>query len=425
MRNFLLLVWALVFFSFSTSWAQDSLNMSLVGKYQFGVSDENGIALYNSYAYVTETYGWSNDNLHIVDVHDPSQPNEVNNFYLGDDFQARGIFISGNYALVGSDGPETRILDLTDPVSPKILSTYDDYCSDAYFKGNHAYLAARSSGLIILDISNPQSPVEVSYYEPSGESMGLDVRDTLVFLANNVTDLVVVSVRDFYNPRTIGTYNSDTPGYANDVTLYGDYALLADRMQGLKILDIRDLSNITEVATYVPDPKPSYLDIKKVVVYENYAYLYDATFGVRVLDLTDPTQPTQVACYRVGFGSDFAVEGNLVYLLGERTLSIVKNNLVTAISTREQTIDQYFLGANYPNPFNGTSWIEFGLPRKEKVTIVLFDLLGRQQKVLLDEERPAGRTKIKVSSDNLPSGVYFYQIRTPNFTQTRKLTIIR
>jgi hypothetical protein len=85
----------------------------------------------------------------------------------------------------------------------------------------------------------------------------------------------------------------------------------------------------------------------------------------------------------------------------------------------------YALRQNYPNPFNGVCRIEYDLPVPSHVLVSLWSLLGQRLAVLEEGDRPAGRYSVLFEGGGLPSGVYFYQLRTDSFTETKKLTILR
>jgi len=83
------------------------------------------------------------------------------------------------------------------------------------------------------------------------------------------------------------------------------------------------------------------------------------------------------------------------------------------------------LHQNYPNPFNPSTTIEYELPRASNVTLSVFDLLGRNVSVLVNERKDAGVYKIKFDGTGLASGVYFCRIMSDGFTQTRKLLLLK
>jgi len=86
---------------------------------------------------------------------------------------------------------------------------------------------------------------------------------------------------------------------------------------------------------------------------------------------------------------------------------------------------KYSLEQNYPNPFNAVTIIRFSIPTSQKVSIRIYDLLGREVKTTIDEWIAAGEHKIKFDGTGLASGLYFYRITTGNFSEARKLILIK
>jgi hypothetical protein len=76
--------------------------------------------------------------------------------------------------------------------------------------------------------------------------------------------------------------------------------------------------------------------------------------------------------------------------------------------------DHYVLTQNYPNPFNPTTTIEYDLPKDAFVKLVVYDILGREVKILVNENKPAGSYKVFFDSSNLSSGIYFCRITFTN-----------
>ena len=83
------------------------------------------------------------------------------------------------------------------------------------------------------------------------------------------------------------------------------------------------------------------------------------------------------------------------------------------------------LEQNFPNPFQSSSWVPFSLPSNLSVEINVYNLLGQRVFELIDETRTAGRHSIEVDLSNFPPGVYYYRLRAGDFTQTRKMILIR
>lgn len=98
-----------------------------------------------------------------------------------------------------------------------------------------------------------------------------------------------------------------------------------------------------------------------------------------------------------------------------------------------QISSMYKLFQNYPNPFNPKTTIKYAITKEKtsngasihKVTLKVYDILGRCITTLVDEEKPAGYYEVAFNATNLPSGVYFYQLKTGNFVETKKLVLLK
>jgi hypothetical protein len=87
---------------------------------------------------------------------------------------------------------------------------------------------------------------------------------------------------------------------------------------------------------------------------------------------------------------------------------------------------QFSLNQNYPNPFNPQTTIAYSLPQGQTVTLKIYDSLGRETVTLLDHDRKAaGNYSVSFNAGELPSGVYFYQLQTDRFLETRKMVLIK
>jgi hypothetical protein len=80
---------------------------------------------------------------------------------------------------------------------------------------------------------------------------------------------------------------------------------------------------------------------------------------------------------------------------------------------------------NYPNPFNPTTVINYQLSGNSLVSLIVYDMLGRQVKTLVNERQSAGNHSVAFRGDQMPSGVYFYRLLAGPFTDTKKLLLLR
>lgn len=83
------------------------------------------------------------------------------------------------------------------------------------------------------------------------------------------------------------------------------------------------------------------------------------------------------------------------------------------------------LEQNYPNPFNPSTIIRFSLPKSQDVTLEVFDITGKNIATLISGKVQGGNNSIQFLANNLPSGIYFYKLKTETFTQSRRMILLK
>jgi hypothetical protein len=92
---------------------------------------------------------------------------------------------------------------------------------------------------------------------------------------------------------------------------------------------------------------------------------------------------------------------------------------------REEESPRVFkLMQNYPNPFNPSTTVKYELPTSSMVNLSVYDILGREVSVLVNERRDAGVHKAVFDASGLATGVYLYRLQAGEFAQTRKLFVL-
>jgi hypothetical protein len=100
--------------------------------------------------------------------------------------------------------------------------------------------------------------------------------------------------------------------------------------------------------------------------------------------------------------------------------------IITATGvSKEEVPTEYSISQNYPNPFNPSARIKFALPKAALTTIVLYDVLGREIRTLINKELGVGYYEVTVDASTLPSGTYFYRIQSGDFIQTKKMVLAK
>lgn len=98
--------------------------------------------------------------------------------------------------------------------------------------------------------------------------------------------------------------------------------------------------------------------------------------------------------------------------------------LATGIENNEIPVKFYLL-QNFPNPFNPVTKISYGVAKSAYVSIKVYNLLGKEIVTLVNEYQPVGNYFTNFYAANLASGVYYYRIKAGDFTETRKMTVIK
>ena len=83
------------------------------------------------------------------------------------------------------------------------------------------------------------------------------------------------------------------------------------------------------------------------------------------------------------------------------------------------------LSQNYPNPFNPTTAISYSIPIQGLVTFKIYNTLGEEVMTLANEVQQAGNYEVKFDASNLPSGIYFYKMKSSDFVQVKKMLLIK
>jgi hypothetical protein len=95
------------------------------------------------------------------------------------------------------------------------------------------------------------------------------------------------------------------------------------------------------------------------------------------------------------------------------------------VQTEFQLPEKYVLYQSYPNPFNPSTTIKYSIPSSDIITLKVFDILGREVATLVDEYKTTGTHSIEFNAGKFASGIYFYQLRTQNFVETKKMILLR
>ena len=165
---------------------------------------------------------------------------------------------------------------------------------------------------------------------------------------------------------------------------------------------------------------------------KNYAYLTSGNY-LLMIDISNPDTGKVVYLANAnidpntpGAGTFNSVTAyNSTVLTGYLGMTVFKNNLVTGVTTSTPAQINFKLFQNYPNPFNPSTTIGYDVPKLSHIKLVVYDILGRKIKMLVDSEKFPGHYQVTFDAGKLASGVYFYSLQAGTLVETRKMILIR
>ncbi len=126
--------------------------------------------------------------------------------------------------------------------------------------------------------------------------------------------------------------------------------------------------------------------------------------------------------YKVYFSSNGPSPDGILTMLSKENSNALEPS---AVVNSRSALESFTLEQNYPNPFNPTTDINFTLQKAQVITLTVYNNRGQVVKELLSEYRSEGQHRITFDGSELTSGVYFYTLRAPSFSQTRKMILLQ
>ncbi|HMS34606.1 MAG TPA: choice-of-anchor B family protein [Ignavibacteria bacterium] len=312
-------------------------------------------------------------------------------------------------------------------------------------EGHYLYLngsnASFGQGIAVLDLSDPVNPVLRGKWNTRYVHDCRVLRDTIFAMNINDGNVSVIDARNKDSLKTISQWlNLPNPSpHNNALTSDRKYLYSTDEVGAIprliKIWNIQDLSNVTQVSTWQPSNITTSI-VHNVEIYSDTAVIAHYTAGVRVLDISSPTQPTEIAWYDTyppNNGNTYTgCWGVYKFPSGKIAASDMKTGLYVlkvgnsvGINDYNNTADDYRLGQNYPNPFNPKTVIRYSIRENNFVNLKVFDILGNEVSELVNKKQNAGNYEIEFNGESLSSGIYFYRLTSGEFDDTKRMILLK
>jgi hypothetical protein len=153
------------------------------------------------------------------------------------------------------------------------------------------------------------------------------------------------------------------------------------------------------------------------------------------IEVYDPLNDTWETRENMPFSNVFltgAVANDKIYVIGgtpdwfTAVLNVWEYDpLLVEVEQESTSPTEFNLYQNYPNPFNPSTTISYSIPKTNIVVLKVYDMLGSEVAVLVNKEQSQGSYKIEFDGTDLASGIYFYQIQTKDFVETKKMSLLK
>jgi hypothetical protein len=398
--------------------------------------DYNDVKVVGNRAYVMSGHSLSSYRfrMQVFDIACREHPLELGGFEIpgGLDLHSTDFQMSGNICFLhrGLDGaPPLASYDLTDPAAPTLLgSITGDWLVYRIVQHDHFLYVMENEGVRIIDVADPAAMTEVGYFTGDIGNSPITVEGNYAFLTVHWGTLVALDVSNPAAPVIVDTVE----------TCYPEGLAAA---AGMLYVSTRD-------SLYIFDALPPHLSSPRSVTAfpMNLSYYYGSMMAADeylfvgmdssnflVYDVSDPEAPFLTGRYRTpGKLRAIAVQGSMVAVADGSNLGLY--DCSQALSGGPQIAVTFpsdiALLPNYPNPFNMSTRIPFELPAQSRVTVTVYDLLGRSVATLVDGEYPAGQHVLTWDGttgrgQTVASGQYFVRLQTANKFQTRPITLLK
>jgi len=379
--------------------------------------------------------GQDGNGIHVIDVSSPAAPAEVR--IVDARFHLMDVVVTGSYLYGYSGG--LAVYSLADPADPhriSLLSTAAPrYNPRLLVAGQHLFQTV-AAGVHIWDIVAPDTPVLAANFGGTDSMNGLLPLDIAVdqgvmYLPGLYTGLNIVDVTDPTHPSLCSLFPHPAHNLYYAVAVHAATAYLGKYLGGVDILDVSNPYSPALIDSFASPPpgRPRFaLGNMKFSADGRHLIMPADSGGFHIYDISNAHAVRETGRYAVpDLAEDVLPSGDTVFVLGEYSLGLYDcaDALVVDAAAPVLPPHEFALYPAYPNPFNPTTVIRISLPKRERAKLIVYDVTGRQVRVLSDGALDAGEHQFLFDGSGIASGVYFARLEAGKDVRTKKLVLIR
>jgi hypothetical protein len=427
------------------------------------------VSLRDSLLFVSRDYA---SDFQIINIKDITKPRK--GFYLSTLADIGSVVATDSYMVAGRlDNAGLLLVDIRDISNPRKKHEYKDNIGSVRglrIANGHIY-AASEQGLKIFDVEGVEKLNLIGELNYGSWAMNIDVSDTLVACGGYYYNVNLISVANPSSPKYITKIQMPSGMVVEDIFLrdtllfvngdYGgiriysvasptkpvllwekDYSTCGASYPLGKTLFVADESTIRAFDISVPK-YPIELGsfdfrrrITDIYVRDSLAFVsvftngYGQDNGMVILDIRKLNSLKEAARANTpGFSTSVFSTANYIFFSDDLDGVFIydRNEITTGISkpTPGYIPTNYKLFQNYPNPFNPNTTIKFSLPKESYVTLKIYNILGQELAQLVSQKLNVGTYTTKWNASNYSSGIYFYSLRAGDYSETKKLILLK
>ena len=265
------------------------------------------VDLEGNYAYFAD---YSRNLVHIADISDPFQPEEVGNFSVG---LPHYFEVQNGIAYVAAWTEGVQIFNVSEPTQAYKIGDFEHGTVGALTIKDNLLFAGVGDGVYCLDVNTPSLPLNISFFNTGGNSHDFFVVENLVYaLAWNWTSATSwIRVIDYSTPESpIEISSFDLGSVCYDVHIIGEYAYLAASYDGIKIVDFTDMNEPSLLLNHDLIGEAFALEVRDDLIYLGNGYS-----GLEVYDVSNKTNPIQLCKLVLGSSAEeLEIRDDLIYL---------------------------------------------------------------------------------------------------------------